>query len=444
MKTNNIDIKHDSDDIYNNSKAPRILAVTHSNGAADVLLEALLNMGVPAVRLGRPSSVSAKVQHGTVIAIAETIPEVARLRQKANNASLDSQSRSAAEFDCKQYLKDTINAIYANAPVIVASCIGANQLLKEGISFPIVVLDEAAQTTEPAFMCALAVSKAEQVILIGDTKQLPPTITAMELKDSLGLSPMSRLEKVGIDKVTLGIQYRMPQSLIDHPSKYFYDGLVSCANNDANHAKPPTGFPWPNSLPLAFIHSGEDNEIAHNFGGKSNPTEISLIKRILINLLEFGNIDAHDIAVITPYSKQVQAIRVELTSNMGVDKRMKMDQIKIGTVDSFQGRETDLVLFSAVRSNLLKEMGFLRDPRRLNVAITRARKGLILVGDRNVLNTCKHWASLLKSCEDRGCVIDSIHPLQMNEERQKRRNSEDEMFDEVFGDSDELYGLFEP
>ena len=104
------------------------------------------------------------------------------------------------------------------APVVVASCIGANQLLNEDVSFPIVVLDEAAQTTEPALLCALSVARAGQVILIGDTKQLPPTITSMELRSSLGVSPMSRLETEGVDQVTLCVQYRMPPALLEHPS----------------------------------------------------------------------------------------------------------------------------------------------------------------------------------------------------------------------------------
>ena len=109
----------------------RVLAVTHSNGAADVLLEALLQMGVPAVRLGRPAAVSSSVQHRTIVAMAEKMPEVIRLRQRASDVTLDGQTRSAAAFDLKQYAQDVQSMILNSAPVVVTSCIGAHQLFSE-------------------------------------------------------------------------------------------------------------------------------------------------------------------------------------------------------------------------------------------------------------------------------------------------------------------------
>lgn len=116
-----------------------------------------------------------------------------------------------------------------------------------------------------------------------------------------------------------------------------------------------------------------------------------------------------DIAIITPYSKQVQLFRKMLSSadiSMSAsNSKGRIADVQVGTVDSFQGQETDLVIFSAVRSNRMKELGFLRDARRLNVAITRARRGLIVVGDPTVLRTCRHWAALLDSCTERSCVL---------------------------------------
>ncbi len=448
MKFNNM-LESESDESESEPpKAPRVLAVTHSNGAADVLLQALLNIGVPAVRLGRPSSVSPNIQHRTIIAIAEKIPAVMKLRQKANDSTLDNQSRTSAEFDLRQYMLDVQKVIIETAPVIVASCIGANQLLNENVSFPLVVLDEAAQTTEPALTCALAMAKAEQVVLIGDSKQLPPTITSMELRDNLGISPMSRLESVGVDQVTLSVQYRMPPELLYHPSNYFYNGLVKCAPSLQTRVhKLPSGFPWPKSpveekyIPLAFIHSGKNNEYTHNFGGKSNPTEAKLVTNTISLLLANDEILAKNIAVITPYSKQVQLIRMELGMK-GSGKKNSMDQIKVGTVDSFQGQETEYVIFSAVRSNELKEMGFLRDPRRLNVAITRAKRGLILIGDKTLLKTCRHWAALLESCRRRGCVVDSLSLEEEQPSLEMAQLSKEEKEEISLDKTDEFYGLF--
>jgi len=434
----------DNNNDENEGPKPRVLAVTHSNGAADVLLEALLQMGVPAVRAGRPASVSPNFQHRTIVAIAEKMPEVRKLRQTASDVTLDSQSRSSAAFDAKRYVSDIREMIAKTAPVVVTSCIGAHQLLmndESDVTFPIVVLDEAAQTTEPALMCALAAAKSQQVILVGDTRQLPPTVTSTELKDSIGVSPMARLESIGVGQKTLSEQYRMPASLLEHPSKYFYNGLVTCAKQGGQvEAPPPAGFLWPSPLPLAFVQTGNESEIAHNFGGKSNPTEVELVLKIVSDLIAAGDVEARNIAVITPYSKQVQLIRTEL-SNFRFNRNV--ENVRVGTVDSFQGQETDIVIFSAVRSNDMKELGFLRDSRRLNVAITRARRGLILVGDQKVLRTCRHWAALLESCEKRGCSMDA---KDLDEEKNlilaDDVNADKSAMSGLLDDSDEFYGLF--
>lgn len=392
---------------------PRILAVTHSNGAADVLLESLLRMGVPAVRAGRPASVSESVRHRTIAALSERMPEVSRLRQQAGDVALDRERRQSAVNDAKRCMADAQSMIARSALVVVASCVGAQQLLSivgENDRFPIVVLDEAGQTTEPALICALAAARASQVILVGDTKQLPPTVAAQdaELRRTLGISPMERLLENGVDEFVLREQYRMPPSLLCHPNKYFYDGVVRCATKEGGTKglPPPDGFPWPSSEeePLAFLEVGNDSEVSHNFGGRSNPAEVEVIIDIVEKVIAAGDISAENIAIITPYNKQVQLFRTELSS-VSSSTRHDTSRVQVGTVDSFQGQETDLVLFSAVRSNSVKELGFLRDERRLNVAITRARRGLIVVGDPSVLRSCRHWAALLESCSDRGCTL---------------------------------------
>jgi AAA domain len=456
----------------------RVLAVTHSNGAADVLLEALLKLNVPAVRLGRPALVSPRVQHRTVVAISQRLPEVVKFRrqqqqQRQQIAQHDQQgSRPAeAELDVKRYMMDAQKMILETAPVVVTSCIGAHQLMLAAndddnnqygwMKFSLVVLDEAAQTTEPALVCALAAARAEQVIFVGDTQQLPPTVTSSrpELRDSLGLSPMARLERLDIGQVTLQTQYRMPAALLEHPSRYFYGGLVQCVNDNSKNgeenpsAVPPTGFPWPNGQPLAFVQvttGANDCEIAHSFGGRSNPTEIDLVVRIIKDLLLGGEIAGDDISVISPYSKQVQLIRTALATTT---TRNGAQDIRVGTVDSFQGQETGVVVFSAVRSNPLHELGFLRDRRRLCVAITRARRGLILVGDATVLKSCRHWAALLASCEERGLSMSDRDLMEQKKRKQmiikqdysilsKTAMSVEDALDDLLGGTDDKFGLF--
>jgi hypothetical protein len=434
--------KSSSDD----SSSPRILAVAHSNGAADVLLEALLDIGVPAVRIGRPASVSTQVVSRTVVAMAERMPSVINLRQQAANVTLDRKERSRYHNEVQNLVEEFQDAIVASAPVVVSSCIGARQLLKENEDrviepFPLVVLDEAAQSTEPALVVALASAKAEQLILVGDTRQLPPTVTSIDLQKSLGKSPMERLEKLGVGQKTLGVQYRMSSFLLDFPSRQFYDGCLTCAQEvldieEKGGMLPPSGFPWKNNLPLAFVQIGNgDSEQIHSQGGKSNPQEAKMICRIVGELLSAGDIEASDLAIISPYAKQVQLIRAELASQRG-----QIQDVSVGTVDSFQGQEVEVVLFSAVRSNPLKELGFLRDSRRLCVAITRARRGLILLGDKSVLKTSRYWRALLESCEEHECFLSMedfrIDPIEVS-------SSEiplDELFPETL--SDDLHDLF--
>ena len=438
------------------NRDPRILAVTHSNGAADVLTQSLLDMNIPAVRAGRPASVSPSVQHQTIAALSERMPEARRLRARAGDAALDGRTRRAAFNDAAKATGDAQEAIARTAPIVVASCIGAQQLLagsggaEDGEApFPIFVLDEAGQTTEPALVTALAAAGARQVILVGDTKQLPPTVTTQdaELRKTIGVSPMERLLNDGIDEFSLKFQYRMPASLLVHPNNYFYNGVVECATTDGTESDlpPPTGFAWPSPKkePLAFIEMGNNSEVAHNFGGRSNPKEVEVIVGIVRKVIAAGDVDAQNIAIITPYSKQVQLFRTELSVH-----GPEISEVNVGTVDSFQGQETDLVVFSAVRSNRMKELGFLRDERRLNVAITRARRGLIIVGDPAVLRTCRHWTALMDSCRDRGCAL--------TEKEYESRGAGDEMTAEAASSKrkrinlsdleldmdDEFFGLF--
>ena len=375
----------------------KILAVAHSNGAADVLLAALLGMGVPAVRVGRPASVSPSVRRRTVVALAEKHPEIVALSARARNASLPPHQRSAASVEIGAVREEVSKAILRAAQVVVCSCIGAHQLLDEGLTFPMAVLDEGSQATEPALVCALAAAKAEQLVIVGDTRQLPPTVTSesLKLRQSLGMSPMARLERAGIGQRTLRVQYRMPPELLEHPSAYFYNSLVTCAN-ERRARPPPKGFAWPRGLPLCFIDYGHDLEVSHDSGGKSNPDEADLVAKIALEALAAGDVSASDVAVITPYASQVDRIRRSLSG-----------ACRVGTVDSFQGQETDLVIFSATRSNGVGDLGFLRDPRRLCVAITRAKRGLVLVGDVRTLRNSHHWSALIESCRSRGCLIDA-------------------------------------
>ena len=323
------------------------------------------------------------------------------LRARAQNVTLPAAERSAASMGIRGVRDEICRMILRAAPVVVSSCVSAHQLLDENVSFPLVVLDEGSQATEPALVCALAAAKAEQLVIVGDTRQLPPTVVSAsaELRASLGRSPMARLEKAGVGQRTLRVQYRMPPALLEHPSRYFYDSLVTCARGRAA-SRPPEGFAWPGGMPLCFLDCGRELEVSHSSGGKSNPTEAALVASILSRVLEAKGVSPANAAVITPYSSQVDELRRALASSS-----QAASKCRVGTVDSFQGQETDLVFFSATRSNGIGDLGFLSDPRRLCVAITRARRGLVVVGDVKTLRSSHHWAALIDSCHSRGCLV---------------------------------------
>jgi hypothetical protein len=548
----------DNDGIENNiDNRFRVLGVAHSNGAADVLLEALLDLGIPAVRYGRPTIVSSKVRHRTVIALAEKMPQVQALRKEK---LMNNSNNNNIEWEIQQCIEDAQDILLETAPVVVTSCIGAYQLSvrldalqeknKQRISnsddddddndrerkvddstrrFQLVVLDEAGQCTEPGLLCSTVGAKADQLVLVGDTKQLPPTVASSNkhLRNKLGVSPMDRLEKDGLLALiddnnngdqqtskaavsTLQIQYRMTPSLMEFPSNYFYNGLVKSPSSSLSSSKTaaitnisnvfetadesakssstsavisnnpyptPLGFKWPvPSLPLAFINIGNGNgEIIHNddavissnSGGKSNPFEAKRIANIVINLLEAS--PEQQICVLTPYSKQVQVIRSTLqqealllqrkrkqsapslsssstlsssTLSPSSNSIMKLiNNIRIGTIDSFQGQECDIVLFSSVRSNTINELGFVRDPRRLCVALTRARKGLVVVGDTSSLNSCRHWNSFIEYCISKKCLINDDDD-DGNQNGKDKEETTMNLGKRISSLDDEFFGLF--
>ena len=167
--------------------------------------------------------------------------EVKELRAQARNASLAPHARSAASWQLRQRHEEVCQLMLGGAGVVVASCVGAHQLVEAGAAdFPLVVLDEGSQATEPALVTALAAARASQLVIVGDTRQLPPTVTSADagLRRSLGRSPMARLEELGVAQRTLNVQYRMPPALLEHPSRHFYDSLVRCAD-DAPAPRPP-------------------------------------------------------------------------------------------------------------------------------------------------------------------------------------------------------------
>lgn len=394
-----------------------ILATAESNVAVDNLLEGLLDHGIRAIRIGRPVKVRETLRTATLDAQLEDHPkqdEIAIIRDEMDEVhralpKLKGREKGLAHRDIqhnkkeiRRLEKEMIASVLDSAEVICSTNIGSGHRLLDGRRFPIVLMDEATQAIEPSSL--IPISKGcRQLILVGDHKQLPPTVISRKAeKEGLGRSLFERLIDVGVKSNLLDVQYRMHPVLREFPSARFYDDQLNDGCN-ASDRPAPAGILWPDwDHPFAFIplEGVEDEE--QEGGSRSNPIEAARIYDLVQGLLQPGDVLPSDVGIITPYSGQVRALSDIFDSNKGREQGGPFAGLEINTVDGYQGREKDVIIFSAVRSNSDGVVGFLSDQRRLNVAITRAKRGLVVVGDPQTLRFDPTWRSWLDWAEERG------------------------------------------
>lgn len=283
-----------------------------------------------------------------------------------------------------------VAAVLDGADLVCSTNSTAGSELLVDRDFDVVVVDEATQATEPSALVPL--TSAGRVVLVGDHRQLPPTVLSREAEErGLGRSLFERLAAEHGDRALemLTVQYRMHEKIMGFSSERFYDGRLRAAPEVRHHTLRELGYDdsrVDGSLrrvllpeePVVLVDTA-DGETAERQRGDSdsreNPREAEIVARLAENVL-WGGIRARDVGVISPYADQVDLVRREL-----VDREVPVDELEVHTVDGFQGREKEVVFVSLVRSNERGEVGFLRDERRLNVALTRARRKLVVVGD---------------------------------------------------------------
>ena len=317
------------------------LATSSNNCAVDNLFTGLLAMNLPAVRYCSRNALKAvdPIHMGKVV--PEMMgPKLVRLRQ--------------AYITCS-------TAVYAKR-------LDNKDFPSLAMAFPRVELDEACQITEPDAVSPMTMG-ASQVVLIGDPHQLAPQVenhVAMSL--GLDVSMFARLRNRGdIPVFLLNEQYRMHPKIASFPGKYIYNNAVGNGEN-VSHLRPPEGFHWHNGCPVSFVVStGLEEKAGNSF---VNKREAFVVHELARALFRCGGVKPDQVGVMASYRPQADLIRRFLP------------EVKTGTVDSFQGSEKDLIFLSLVRSS---QLGFVSDDRRLNVALTRARRGLIIVGSRHVL-----------------------------------------------------------
>ena len=379
---------------------PVVLACAPSNVAADALVEGLLGCRDPAmrvVRLGSPAKVASHLRNSTLFAAAQGHPGMARAKQLRSSALGCSASEAAglrrqARDAEAQALSETLLA----ADVVVATCSGAgDEALLGDLVFACVVVDEATQATEPG--CMVPLVRGATALLVGDAKQLPPTVVSLDaLAGGLATSLAERLQAV-CPPLLLDTQYRMHPSLAAFPSAQFYASRLRSAPSPGERMA-PRGFPWPEGVdgadrpsPLAFVDvpHGQERRVGEG-DSVCNPEEAALVAHVVALLLSGGDVGAAQIGVVTPYSAQVALIQraLRLASPAA-------GSVSVRSVDGFQGQEREVIVFSCVRANAGRQLGFTADGRRLNVAITRAKRGLIVCGHRHTLGADPLWRAWL-------------------------------------------------
>lgn len=376
----------------------QVLVCAQSNMAVDWISEKLVDRGVSVLRIGNPSRVNDKMLSFTYECRFESHPDYPQLWSiRKAIRELYARSRKGAEREAVRQkinsLKDRateleirINeSLFSEARVIACTLVGSANRLLTGQKFGTLFIDEAAQALEAA--CWIPIRKADRVILAGDHCQLPPTVKAPEaLRAGLGHTLMQTIVKNKPDTVSLlKLQYRMNDEIMRFSSEWFYGGMLQSAPEVKYRSilDFDTPIEWINTEGLDC----NEEFIGENYG-RINKSEAELsIEQLKGYITKIGRerfLDERiDVGMISPYKAQVQYLR-RLVRNDAFFKPYRQ-AITINTVDGFQGQERDVILISLVRANEEGQIGFLNDLRRMNVAITRARMKLIILGDASTL-----------------------------------------------------------
>ena len=388
----------------------QVLVCAQSNMAVDWISEKLVDRGLNVLRIGNPTRVDDKMLSFTyerrfeahpdyphLWAIRKAIRELRSQRKRSDNwhQKMDRLKSRATELEIR------INAeLFGEARVIACTLVGSANRLLDGMKFGTLFIDEAAQALEAA--CWIPIRRAGRVIFAGDHCQLPPTVKCYEaLKGGLGRTLMERIASEKPEVVTLlRIQYRMNEDIMRFSSDWFYHNQMVAAPEVQHRSILDL------DRPITWIdtseYEGKEEFIGESFG-RINKTEAMLT---ILSLQAYFELigkerilqERLDVGIISPYRAQVQYLRQQIRKREFFKPFRSF--ISVNTVDGFQGQERDIIVISLVRSNDEGQIGFLRDLRRMNVAMTRARMKLIILGDRPTLTRHPFYQKLWEYVEE--------------------------------------------
>ena len=397
--------------------AGQILVCAPSNIACDHLSEKLHLTGLKVVRVSAksreevPSSVDFLTLHSQV---KQLISSTADHKELLKLTTLKEAVGELSVADERRYrqLRQRVEArILDNADVVCCTCVSAADPRVARLRFKHVLIDEATQATEPECLIPLVMG-AKQLVLVGDHCQLGPVILdKVAARAGFNQSLFQRLLDLGVRPLRLEVQYRMHPALSEFPSQTFYEGALQNGVTLADR-QCCSDFPWPRpDLPLMFYHSSGTEEISGSGTSYLNRAEALNIERLVSQFIKSG-MQGSQIGVITPYEGQRAHIQSVLQRHTTLHASMYRD-IEIASVDAFQGREKDFIILSCVRSNSHAGLGFLHDPRRLNVALTRAKYGLVLCGNALAISRAPGrngvpsvWSGLISHLQKHSLIVE--------------------------------------
>lgn len=409
-------------------KEMNILVTAPSNTAVDLLTERIANEGLQVVRIGNISRVDENLINHTLDAQLANHPDSKNIKKvKIQSAEL---RRTARKFKRKfgheernerrkllreakelsswaNHLEDRlIDQILSSANVITATLVGSSNNILKNVKFQTTIIDEAAQALEPASW--IPIVKASKVVLAGDPLQLPPTIKSYKAR-SAGLDKTlieKSIERLPVISL-LKTQYRMNDTIMGFSNQHFYENVLLSDISNANIS-------IENTPPLVFIDTagcGFEEIVNPNFQSKYNPGEYNILVEHLLQLIDlFEKDNQPSISIISPYREQVIHIKQQISE----DEILKEYKIRVDTIDGFQGQESDVIYISLVRSNSKGEIGFLKDYRRMNVAMTRAKKKLVIIGDSATIGGDDFYTAFLDYCDKKGKYQSAWEYMRMN------------------------------
>jgi ATP-dependent RNA/DNA helicase IGHMBP2 len=398
----------------------QILVVAPSNTAVDLLSEKLADEGLNVLRIGNPARVSEKLFSLTLdskMAAHASIKEVKDLKKQAaeyknmahkykrNFGRAEKEQRKALFDEAHKIMKSVakteeyiMDDLIEKAQVITATLVGASHYTIKDRKFDTVIIDEAGQALEPA--CWIPILKAKKVILAGDHCQLSPTIKSHEAARA-GLATTLLEKCVALHPnavVLLEEQYRMNTQIMSYSSAVFYDGKLKAHESVAEHVL------FPEDRALSFIDTAgcgfeEQTEGTSTYNTEEAVFLLKHLAQLVGQLSPIYNAERFPtIAVISPYKHQIHILK-DLLSNHPI-LQPYAHKISVNTIDSFQGQERDIVYIGMTRSNAEGVIGFLSDIRRMNVAMTRARKKLVVIGDSATLSRLPFYADFITHAEN--------------------------------------------